>query len=247
MTDPPPELLIVMPIYNEQDSVRKVVLDWMAELQPTLQNFVFLAIDDGSYDKSLEILNCLQSEFGSQFEIISRENRGHGQSCLEGYRTAVTRGIPHVLQIDSDGQCDSGYFKDFWNLRNEFDVIYGKRTREDGFRRILASTILRISLLGFGVNCVDPNVPYRLMKTQTCAAMFDLIPKDFFLANIALAVLLKKSQGIRHAAVSIKFRERLGGEPSVPLSKFATKAIELCFQLRSLTSSAAINPRESYE
>lgn len=245
MTYSPPELLVVMPVYNEQDAIHKVVSDWMAELQRSLENFILFIIDDGSNDKTLEILRTLQSEFGPQLEIISRENRGHGQSCLQGYRVAVTRSIPHILQIDSDGQCDSCYFQDFWKLRNEFDVIYGKRTREDGLRRILASTILRMMLLGFGANCVDPNVPYRLMRTQSCAPTFELIPKDFFLANIALAVLLRKSSGIRHSAVPISFRERLGGEPSVPLSKFAVKALELCFQLHSLNSPTALITRDS--
>ncbi len=248
MTHPPPELMVVMPVFNEQESIRRVVSDWMAELQRTLHNFIILVIDDGSCDGTLEILNTLQSEFGPRLEIISRENRGHGQSCLQGYRAAASRGIPHVLQVDSDGQCDPCYFPDFWNLRSEFDVIYGKRTREDGLRRVVASTLLRGLLhLGFGTPCVDPNVPYRLMRTRSCAATFDAIPKDFFLANIALAVLLRKSSKINHAAVPIRFRERLGGEPSVPLSKFALKAVELCSQLRSLTSQKLINPREPNE
>lgn len=240
MTSRPPELMIVMPVYNEQDSIRTVIRDWFSELLRVVDNFVMVAIDDGSHDGTLAILRELESEFESKLEVISRENRGHGQSCLQGYRVAAGRNIPFVFQIDSDGQCDPQYFKRFWDLRDRFDVIYGKRTREDGTRRILASLVLRsLLLLRFNANCIDPNVPYRLMRTQACSHALNAIPSDFFLANVALALLLRKSPGIRHGELPIRFRERSGGEPSVPLSKFAEKALQLYRQLKALVDRGA--------
>ena len=224
-----------MPVYNEQASVRKVVNDWFQELGRNGLDFVLLAIDDGSTDSTPLILKSLQTEMGPRFEWMSRDNRGHGQTCLQGYRVAVKRKTSYVMQIDSDGQCDPQYFQLFWNLRNRFDVIYGKRTREDGIMRVMASIILRLLLfVRCGVYCVDPNVPYRLMKTQICSNALGGIPDNFHLANVALAVLLKKEQGIRHGFVPIRFRERIGGKPSVPFSRFAVKAMELCRQLKML-------------
>jgi dolichol-phosphate mannosyltransferase len=119
-----PELMIVMPVYNEQASVQKVVHEWFNELENWTENFVFLAINDGSTDGTLRILEHLREQLGARFEILSRENRGHGQSCLQGYRIACEREIPWVLQIDSDGQCDPQYFFRFWRDRKKFDVIY---------------------------------------------------------------------------------------------------------------------------
>lgn len=233
---PPPELLIVMPVYNEQASVCKVVMEWFMELENWTENFVFLAINDGSKDGTLRILKRLQERLGPRLEIIDRENRGHGQSCIQGYQTAIERGVPHVLQIDSDGQCDPQYFFRFWRMREQYDVIYGRRKRrDDGLRRVVASVVLRSVLLLFcGVNCVDANVPYRLMKMKSCGAAIGKIPASFFLANVALAVLLRKTPGISQGVVNIRFRERYGGEPSVPFSKFATRAKELVKQCRSL-------------
>jgi dolichol-phosphate mannosyltransferase len=172
-------------------------------------------------------------------EIRTRENRGHGQTCLEGYRIAVEREIPYVFQFDSDGQCDPQYFFRFWRDRDKYDVIYGKRVhRDDGWRRVLASVVLRSSLLLWsGVNCVDANVPYRLMRTKVLADEVGKINPDFHLANIALAVLLKKNRSIRHGMVPIHFRERYGGEPNVPITKFGEKALELKRQLKHLTNA----------
>jgi len=233
MPPPPPQLLVVLPVFNEEESIRAVVRPWFEALEKVVEDFVMLVIDDGSTDRTPHLLDALCAELGPRFEWRSRENRGHGQTCLEGYREAIAREIPSILQIDSDGQCDSAYFVEFWKLRDEYDVIYGRRTRQDGVRRVIASAILRLSLLlGFRVNCIDANVPYRLMDTRACRAAIDEIPPEFHLVNIALAVGLRRRKEIRQGVVPIIFRERIGGEPSVPFSKFAVRAFELFRQLR---------------
>jgi glycosyltransferase involved in cell wall biosynthesis len=238
MKVPPPELLVVMPVFNEQASVRKVVTEWFQEIGGWLENFVFLAIDDGSEDGTMKILQRLQEQLGPNLEILSRENRGHGQSCLQGYRIACDRQIPYVFQIDSDGQCDPQYFFRFWRKREQYDVIYGKRVRrDDGGQRILASFVLKLALLfACRTYCPDANVPYRLMRTAVLPPLLEKIPPSFFLGNVALAVLLRRKAGVRSAYIPIHFRERYGGEPRVPMQAFAGKAFELLSQLREIQS-----------
>jgi glycosyltransferase involved in cell wall biosynthesis len=231
----PPDLAIILPVYNEQASVRKVVLEWFQEIENWTENFTFLCLNDGSNDDTLKILNRLRDQLGPRLEILTHSNCGHGQTCLAGYRLACERNIPHVLQIDSDGQCDPQYFFRFWRLREKFDVIYGVRTkRDDGWRRVLASLILKTVLLTTQrVHCADANVPYRLIRTEKLLPLLEKIPPDFFLVNVALAVLLKKSRWTHHH-IPIRFRERYGGEPSVKLGKFSEKAVELVTQLSKI-------------
>jgi dolichol-phosphate mannosyltransferase len=230
------ELMIVMPVYNEQASVRKVVNEWFQEVENWTEDFVFLAINDGSTDGTLKILERLRIQLGERIEIVDQPNSGHGQSCINGYRIARDRGIPYVFQIDSDGQCDPQYFFKFWRERENFDVIYGKRVRrDDGWRRVVASKVLWATLIVFGgVNCVDANVPYRLMKIRSIAHYLEKVPRDFFLANVALAILLSRDKSIKAGAVLIHFRERYGGEPSVRMSKFGNKAFELIEQIKRI-------------
>lgn len=221
-----------MPVFNEQASVERVIGEWFPELERTAPGFTLLAIDDGSTDATPAILKSLQARLGPRLEWVSRENRGHGQTCIEGYRIALERGIPFVFQIDSDGQSDPRHFKEFWERRNGLDVIYGKRARQDGFRRVVASRVLRHALRVLAkVDCVDANVPYRLMNTAACADAIRAIPSNIDLANIALAVCLKRNPAIRHCHIDIGFPPRHGGEASVPFSKFAVKAVELFRQL----------------
>ena len=232
-----PELMVVLPVYNEQASIRKVVLEWFNEILNWTTDFVMLAIDDGSTDNSAAFLRTLQKEVGECLRVVSRENRGHGQTCIQGYRTALDRGIPFVFQIDSDGQCDPQYFFRFWQQRNDTDVIFGiRRHRDDGWRRVLASSILRIFLFAATrVNCPDANVPYRLIRTSVLSDILPLIPEDFFLANVAVSVLLRRRPGTRHRYVPIHFCERYGGEPSIKLETFRSRAFELYRHLQKIT------------
>lgn len=226
-----------MPVYNEQDSVARAVQEWFEELSRTVtSSFRFLVINDGSTDGTAAILARLARQLGPRLEILDRENRGHGQSCLQGYRIALERGIPFVFQVDSDGQCDPQYFAAFWRERERFDVVYGRRVRrDDGWRRVVASLVVRWFLrLLFHVDCVDANVPYRLMRTAVLGPSLTTIPKDFLLANIALAVLLRHRTDVRHGDVPIHFRDRHGGTPSVTMGKFGAKAAELYRQLHAM-------------
>ncbi len=235
------ELALVMPVYNEEASVRKVVDEWFREVENWTEDFVFLAINDGSTDNSLRVLQQLRQALGERFIIHDQVNRGHGQSCLEGYRIAARMGARYIFQLDSDGQCDPQYFFRLWKVREQYDVIYGVRTRrDDGIFRLVVSMVLRIFILFlFKVFCPDANVPYRLMRTRAVSATVNMLPADFYLANVGLAILLKKDKTIRHGYVPIRFRERYGGEPSVPPQVFARKAMDLYRDMRAVLKSVS--------
>ena len=233
-----PELLVAMPVYNEQAAVGKAVLEWFAEVARWTPDFTFLVINDGSTDGTLPLLYELRERLGARLEILDRENRGHGQSCLQGYRIAHERGVPFVFQIDSDGQCDPRFFGPLWQARDACDVVYGHRVRrDDGWQRVVVSAVERVFLLTlFGVNCADANVPYRLMRSAALGPALARIPANFRLGNIALSVLLRKDAAIREGRVPIHFLARDGGEPMVRLWGFAPKAAELYHQLRGMLS-----------
>lgn len=232
----PPELVVVLPVYNEEASVRKVVLEWFHEIENWTEDFLFLVIDDGSTDGTRDRLSRLQLNLGTRLRVISQKNAGHGQTCIHGYQAACDLGAKWVFQIDSDGQCDPQYFFRFWRDRDGCDVIYGNRVyREDGFKRVIASAILRFVLLAWArVWCIDANVPYRLMRCQSIRSVIPLVPPSFHLANVALAVLLRRRVGIREGRVNIRFRDRYGGEPSVRFASFGARARQLINNLSEL-------------
>jgi len=232
----PPKLAIVVPVFNEERCIENVLWEWQPTISQTEPNYCFLLFDDGSTDRTLSLIESWAArQKPGTCRVFSRRNRGHGQTCLEGYRMACDLGVEWVLQIDSDGQCDPKFFAELWQKRSGCDVVYGRRAeRQDGWKRILASMLVRVMVrISSGADCIDANVPYRLMRGKNLRSFVDSVPADFDLANIALAVQIRRA-GLPEDSVPIIFRPRSGGEPSVPLSRFAGKAIELISQLRRL-------------
>jgi len=230
------EICVIFPVYNEENCVGEVLREWSTALAEKGLDYVILALDDGSSDGTPAVLKGWQHRLGdTRLKIICHPNRGHGQTCMEGYRWACQNGFPWLLQIDSDGQCDPAFFPAVWSERGGVDVVYGVRNRRlDGWKRSLSSMLVRVVVRVFsGVWCADANTPYRLMRSQALAPVLATVPRNFDLANIALAVQLKRA-GFREKTVPIVFRERAGGEPSVPLARFASKALELSQQLLRL-------------
>jgi dolichol-phosphate mannosyltransferase len=221
----PPELVLVVPVYNEQDAVAAVLAEWRAELERTVGagRFSILVVDDGSTDATPARLAALG---WPELRVHRHTNRGHGQSCLVGYIEAARTGAPYVFQIDSDGQCDPAGFAAVWARRANAAAVYGRRmTRDDGWARVLISRVLRLSLkVARRTRLNDTNVPFRLYRAPLAAAAAARVPRDFNLANIAMALLLEP-EGFEE--VPIHFRDRIGGQPAVRLWGFVPKAVRL--------------------
>ena len=225
MPPTPPELALVIPVYNEEDAIVPVLTEWRAELERTVGagRFAILVVDDGSTDATPARLAALD---WPELRVLRHSNRGHGQSCLAGYIEVARMGVPRLFQIDSDGQCDPAGFARVWERRQNAPAVYGRRmTRDDGLARRLISKILRASLkLTRHTRLNDTNVPFRLYDTPLAAATAARIPPDFNLANIAMALLMEPS-GFEE--VPIHFRDRMGGQPAVRLWGFVPKAMRL--------------------
>jgi len=217
--------VLVVPVYNEQDAINAVLKEWRAELERTVGagRFSILVVDDGSTDATPERLAALG---WPELRVHRHSNRGHGQSCLVGYIEAARTGAPYVFQIDSDGQCDPAGFAAVWARRASAAAVYGRRTRrDDGWARVLISRVLRLSLkVARRTRLNDTNVPFRLYRAPLAAAAAARVPRDFNLANIAMALLLEPEE---FEEVPIHFRDRIGGQPAVRLWGFAPKAVRL--------------------
>jgi len=230
-------LWVVMPVYNEEASVARVLDEWLPALRAVSSRFRVLAIDDGSRDGTLRILKE-QARANPEVLVLDQANRGHGQACAIGYRQAAEAGADWVLQIDSDGQCDPAFLPALWARRSSADVIMGFRaSRDDGVVRWLISRVVSlVVLLSLRVWVSDPNVPYRLMRVSALRPVVDRIPSDFHLVNVLVAAELQRHVGITW--VRIHFRDRHGGSPAVQAAGFMRRGLQLYHQLRAVRARA---------
>ena len=229
------DLLVVMPVYNEQEAISQVISDWFAALDACKIRYALMVVDDGSRDQTPSVLQGLQEQWGLKLEVVRQKNAGHGQAILNGYQLAAQREVPWIFQIDSDGQCDPQYFPGLWNVRAGYDFVCGYRTRrDDGFSRLMISQVLRLVVFVLsGVNCKDANMPYRLMRTVAFAPLIEKIPSTCFFTNVCLSILAIQA-GLKYKYLPMRFLARQAGESTVPLRKLGKNALTLCRNVREL-------------
>ena len=213
------KLYIVIPAYNEQDTIKKVIDDWYPVVDKIGGESKLVIINDGSKDRTAEIL-AEYSESHERLIGLTKENGGHGAAVLYGYQYALDAGAEYIFQTDSDGQTVSAEFWDFWEQRKTYDMVIGHREkREDGFSRVVVTKVLKlVLLLLFHVNIPDANTPFRLMKADTLAHYLPLIPPGYNLSNVIISVIYKKKK-LAVKYIPISFRPRQGGVNSINMKR----------------------------
>ena len=219
-------LYIIMPAYNEEANIEKVVSEWHEVVKTIGNGSKLVVINDGSKDKTLEVLKKLEKKYSSLI-ALNKENGGHGDTVLFGYKYALDNGASYIFQTDSDGQTISEEFWQFWNERNEHSAIIGYRNkRQDGFSRIIVTKVLKlILLLIFHLNITDANTPFRLFKHEVLKKYYYQIPEHFNLSNVMLTVLLMHNkEDVEFKPIT--FRPRQGGKNSINIKKITKIGIQ---------------------
>ena len=157
------ELVIIMPTFNEEKIIKKVVKDWLTVTKKI--NCKILIVNDGSTDKTLKNLKKIKNKRDKK---INQKNLGHGPSVLKGYNYALRMNTDYIFQVDTDNQFFASDFKKFWNSRKNFDLIIGFRKQrfDDNIRLVITKILRFLILIIFGSYIKDANVPYRLMKKK---------------------------------------------------------------------------------
>jgi len=173
-------LQILMPVYNEAENIEKQITKIDKILKKKI-NFSFLICEDGSRDRSLEILTKLKKKF--KIKIISKKEK-------QGYSTAVMSGIKkatadYLLIMDSDGQCDPKQIFKFWNLRNQGDIVAGYRVKRQDFlyRKFFSDFAKFVYRFFFKVYLKDPSFAFSLIKRKVYKSLLNFnpsMPDGFF-------------------------------------------------------------------
>lgn len=207
-------LAVVMPVWNEQEAIQTVCLEWLSLLESRNLG-TLVVVDDGSTDRTPAILNRLAGR-RERLRLPTQANAGHGAAVLRGYREAVSSDCHWVFQVDSDGQFSPEDFPLLWDRRGEADLLLGERVcRQDQRLRVFLSALHRLLLrLMFGVWIPDPNIPYRLIRATALRAWLAEIPPTAFAPNVLLSLLAAR-RGRLLAAIPVRHFPRRGGSPSI--------------------------------
>lgn len=208
------QLYIVIPVYNEAGIIEVVIQDWMAVLNTLDIRYKIKLYNDGSTDSTIEVLNTIIKQYPDYIELIDKKNSGHGPTVLRSYREALD--AEWVFQVDSDNEIKAHYFTEFWNIREQYDLIIGKRINRDSplFRKVMTYFSYLVVKLFYGKGIKDANCPYRLMRTSAFKTIFTSIPEDTFAPNIIVSGMASKKK-LNIKSFNIQFDTRTVGVSSL--------------------------------
>lgn len=223
------DLVIVVPIFNEEGTLEKVLMSWADALSELNIRYGIYAYDDGSTDGTPEQLRELESRI-PQLTAQSKLNSGHGPTCLQAY-LEFAETAEWIFQVDSDDEMGPGWFYKLWNIRADHDFIVGRRyERESSLARKLISLSARLSVNIFYGPCIyDVNVPYRLMRSGAFLPCFKSIPDKTFAPNVLVSGYAAFHE-IKTVEIHIPHQSRYSGQVSIRSWKLIKESIRASFQ-----------------
>ena len=234
----PVKLYVVMPCYNEE-AVLPETVSRMLELFNSMEasgiitktsRMVF--VDDGSKDKTWQLISEYESKHNEVCGIKLAHNAGH-QNALFGGLMSIKDCCDCAISIDADLQDDINIIPEMIRKYRDEDchVVYGVRKRRDTdtvFKRTTAQGFYKLMKL-MGVDVVYNHADYRLMSKDALSALSKFEERNLFLRGIVPLL------GYKSDTVMYDRSERFAGESKYPLKKM------LSFAFDGITSFS-INP-----
>ncbi len=213
----PIDLMLVMPVYNEEACIEAVVASWRDQFDSLGLDFALLVLNDGSKDQTARALQVFEND--PRIRVINKANSGHGPTILAGYRIAVEE-AQWVFQCDSDDEMKPDAFPKLWQKREKYDAIFGTRAlrQQEPARRLLSAGSRAVVRLLFGRGVRDVNTPYRLMRATKLRPIVRAIPDDTFAPNILISGVFSKHRNRIHNT-PVPHENRKTGEVSLTSAK----------------------------
>ena len=223
-----PIVYLVIPCYNEEAVLPETVKRLTVKLNTMVQAGLadpqskMLLVDDGSKDKTWELISGFTetNEFVSGIKLA--HNRGHQNALLAGLMTAKDE-ADCAISLDADLQDDVDVIDQFVQKFNEgCDVVYGvrnKRETDTFFKRTTAQGFYKFMKV-LGVDVVYNHADYRLMSKRALDALSEYKEVNLFLRGIVPLI------GYRSDYVYYDRHERFAGESKYPLKKMISFAME---------------------
>lgn len=200
-----------MPAYNEEDSIASTVENVVKILKELKIDWELLVINDGSKDKTAEVVEGLEKKYPNVRLISHEKNEGYGRALKTGFAAAK---YSWVAFVDSDGQFDFGEIKKLIEKTGEADVILGYRlNRADPFqRRIFTWGWKMLAMVLLGLNVRDYSCGFKLIKKKVIE---DISPIESEEKVTQIEMLIKaKKNGYKFTEVGVHHYPRTAGVPT---------------------------------
>ena len=222
-----PKLYLVIPCYNEQEVLPITAPIFLAKIRDLIaaeeisdDSRVFF-VNDGSKDKTWEIIKALSQEDKHYTGISLSRNMGHQNALLGGLMEAKEL-CDVTISIDCDGQDDINAVDHMLReYKDGCDIVYGvrqSRESDTAFKRGTAQFFYKL-LDKLGVESVYNHADYRLMSKRALDSFADFKEVNLYLRGMVTLV------GFKSTSVYYSRTERIAGESHYPLKKMLKLAL----------------------
>lgn len=204
-------LSVFLPIYNEEDNVESVVLAVKKVLQDVASEWELIIVDDGSTDKSPELIRKLSNSDKRIYVVTHKTNEGYGSSIKTGLYSSK---YSWIAFIDSDGQFDFAEIKDFITKRQETnaDLVIGYyKKRQVSFSKKATSKLWELMVfILFGLKVRDIDCGFKLISKKVIDTISPLESTRGAFISSELLVKAKRA-GFTIAEIPVTHYPRLKG------------------------------------
>ena len=221
-------LYIIIPCYNEETVLPITSKLFLNKLNSLIKsgkisnNSRILFINDGSKDKTWEIICSLAKQDEHFIGISQSRNRGHQNAVLAGLMEAKDK-CDITISIDCDGQDDINAMDEMVDQYLQgCEIVYGVRSKRDTdtfFKRFTAEGFYKL-LNWMGAEVVYNHADYRLVSSRVLKEFANFKEVNLFLRGMFPLV------GFKSTSVYYERHERIAGESHYPLSKMLGLAFD---------------------
>jgi len=198
-------LTVIVPVFNEEDNLERVENEMTAYINASLITVKVLFVNDGSTDKSQQLIETICSKNSNFSYILFKENKGLSAAIKAGFDTIESDLVGY---IDSDLQTTPKDFNILLEHIGEYDLVTGVRAnRQDSFVKNMSSTIangIRRAFTHDGMD--DTGCPLKIIKTDIAKK----IPMFKGLHRFLPAMVLLQNGKIKQ--VPVQHFPRIAGE-----------------------------------
>ena len=219
-------MYIVIPCYNEEDVLRETARQLLAKMDSMSKKISggsrIVFVNDGSKDKTWDIIKELHQSNPVYSGINLSRNRGHQNALLAGLMT-VKDYCDMAISMDADLQDDIGAIDEMVDkFYRGYDIVYGvrsKRNTDTFFKRFTAEGFYKM-MSALGADTVYNHADYRLMSKRALEGLAKFKEVNLFLRGMVPMI------GYSSATVYYVRNERFAGESKYPLKKMLAFAFE---------------------
>lgn len=200
---------IIITAYNEEKNIEKVIDLSFAVLKKIANDYEVIVVDDGSQDKTHQILKRLQKKYGQLRIIKNPKNLGIGNSQKILFKKARKN---LVFFIPGDGQIRATELPKFLKKAKDFDLICGSTWRKSyPFHRKILSYFYNLLLRIFFKTGIKNADSAKLIRRQILEAIELESNSDFVDAEL---IAKARKHGFKITELPIKFYPRTSGKSS---------------------------------